>query len=597
MEKFFYGSSATAKRLLQARGSESNLLNILVRNAKADAVFGILCVFLLFAGLNTTRGLEWPYDLDHYRDIAQTQTILDGAYGSDPYYLNEKIWYNPGSHFLIGGISLLLNIEVPKAEVRLGFIMNLLPLIAFYVMLRIMLGWQAALISTAAYVFIHNPYPVWASSLYSPWFFPGTFSQAFFYIALTLFYLLVKKNREAKYYAAVGIFLGVAFLFHTAPALIGAGVIVLFLLGKTAADLKNPDPGIYPFKILLKKSLYLLIPALMISMIFLYFIIWHYRLKILNPMPCSWQWDQLTIETFPSVLTGEFLNISGLIAVFGAVHLLTRKKDAEIKNIFVSWLTVCLGCLGYSLLKTNIKALTPLPSIIPAFHFFFYLKALSYVFFGCGVVSIARVTWKALKDNVGFMKKIEYHASNRRFQAKAVIYMLIIALLSTYILYAYPRDKKIVESRNVSLSRMSQNHLINAYYWIRQNTGENDVFLCSNHFSMKAVAPAGRKVVATNVYFSNPYVDFKKRKNDRLRMFKNLKTGDIGSFSRLCKKYNTRYVIETVSLFGTTHNAYRKYLTEVFRSGDVVIARIDFDGIHSSPGKFPGEAQKIRGPQ
>lgn len=597
--KVSHWSSPAVERLLQTRGLKSNLLNIIIRKVKPDVIFGILCLSLLFVGLNTTMDLEWPYDLDHFRDIAQTQTILDGGYGSDPYYLNEYAWYNPGCHFIIGGVSLLLNIGVPEAVARMGVILNLLPLIAFYIMLRIMFDWQTALISTAAYLFMHNnSYPVWVSSLYSPWFFPGVFSQIFFYIAITLFYRLIKENREAKNYTIVGILLGAAFLFHTAPALIGGGVITLSLLWEIGVKLKNRDLTIYESKSLLKKFLYLVIPALIISMIFIYFIIWHYRLKIVNPMPCCWQWDQLTIEKLPSLLAKEFLHIFSLIAVFGLVHLVTRKKDFAVKNILISWLAVCLGCLGYSLLKSNIKALTLLPSIVPAFHFFFYLKALSYVLFGYGVISIAQISWKALKNNGGLIKKLKLPSLNNRFQAKAkyVVYMLIIALLSAYIFYVYPQDKNLVKSRNISLSRMSKTHLVNAYYWIRQHTGGNDVFLCSNHFSMRVVAPAARKVVATHVFFSNPYVDFRERNRDRNRMIENLKTGSILSFVRLCKKYKIGYVIERASLSRTFHKSFGKYLKEVFKSGDVVIARIYFHGKRSFslPPKTSRKAAKNR---
>ena len=43
----------------------------------------------------TVGGLTWPYDGDHFRDIAQAQTALDGHPLADPFYLGEWVWYNP----------------------------------------------------------------------------------------------------------------------------------------------------------------------------------------------------------------------------------------------------------------------------------------------------------------------------------------------------------------------------------------------------------------------------------------------------------------------------------------------------------------------
>jgi hypothetical protein len=571
-----------------------SILNIL-GIVKPDVLFLVLCLPLIFIGLNTTRDLEWPYDLDHYRDIAQTQTILDGGYGSDPYYLNEYIWYNPGSHFVIGVLSLLFNMGIPETIVRVGPFLNLLPLIAFCIMMRIIFGWPTALISTMAYLLIpNNCYPVWCSSLYSPWFYPSTFSQAFFYITVTLFYIALKKSLKTRYYVIVGFLLGVTFLFHTAPAFIGFGLITICFLGKMGVKLKNRQLIIDESKSLLRKFLCLVIPALIISMIFIYFIIWHYQLKILNPLPCSWLWDQLTFEKLPSLLQKEFLHLFSLIAAFGLVHLISSKKDIAARNILLSWLVFCLACAGCSILKSNLESLNSLPSIIPAHHFFFYLKTLSYVFFGFGAVCIGQILRKLLKNNRLLMKKIKPHLLNIPFQSKTklVVYVIITALLTLYILYVYPGNKNLYETRNACLSRMSQTHLIDLYYWVRQNTRKDDVFLCSNKFGMKAVVPAGRKVVATHICFSNPFVDYKKRNGDREKMMENLKSGGILSFFRLCVKYKVKYVIAETPVFTKANKYFMKHLKKVFQSGNVVVARINFDQRLRLSKRTSGEPQK-----
>jgi hypothetical protein len=62
---------------------------------------------------------------------------------------------------------------------------------------------------------------------------------------------------------------------------------------------------------------------------------------------------------------------------------------------------------------------------------------------------------------------------------------------------------------------------------------------------MYIVPPAGRKVVATNRFFSNPYVDWVARDADRTRMFDQLKRRDIDGFRALADTYRVRFVLLT----------------------------------------------------
>jgi hypothetical protein len=55
----------------------------------------LLCGPAFVVGLDATRGLAWPPDTDLYRDIAQAQTMADGALLADPFYRDETLWYNP----------------------------------------------------------------------------------------------------------------------------------------------------------------------------------------------------------------------------------------------------------------------------------------------------------------------------------------------------------------------------------------------------------------------------------------------------------------------------------------------------------------------
>ena len=46
-----------------------------------------------FQVFRTTHDLLWAFDVDFDRDMSYVQATLDGAYGRDPSYLHEYLWY------------------------------------------------------------------------------------------------------------------------------------------------------------------------------------------------------------------------------------------------------------------------------------------------------------------------------------------------------------------------------------------------------------------------------------------------------------------------------------------------------------------------
>jgi hypothetical protein len=82
-----------------------------------------------------------------------------------------------------------------------------------------------------------------------------------------------------------------------------------------------------------------------------------------------------------------------------------------------------------------------------------------------------------------------------------------------------------------------------AYAWIRSHTSPEDVFLCTDDQSLYVVSPAGRKVVATNRYFSSPYVDWVSRDKDRAEMYARLRQGDAVGFRSLAGRYDVGYIV------------------------------------------------------
>lgn len=542
---------------------------------KLDFVFAVICLSLLYIGNNATKNLTWPYDLDQFRDIAQTQTFLDGGYGNDPYYLNEHTWYNPGLHFIFGAASLLSKTPVPRALLRFGAFFIILAPLSFYIMIRSMFGNWAAFIGTAAYLFIPSPYPIWVSNLYSPFIFPIILAQSFFYILVTFIFKSIKKEQESLPYFIMGILLGITFLFHTSSALIVGCIITLFFLEKLTTVLKTPHWTIKTLKPLLNKFLCFVVPTFIISMIFLYFIVVHYRLKIINALPTNWIWGLLTLKGLPQLLKTELLYLPNLIAIFGFLYLIKKNKDEIAKKISQYWLGIVLAYLGFYFLALELKTIfSKLPLIVPAYHFFFYLKALSYVFFGYGTVILAGMLGKMIKKRFTFAEKWRQLLTGKYLKLSPVFYLLVAGLGAVYVLTIYEHNEWLKASKDAALHRTSNTPIVQCYHWIRGNTKNNDVFLCSDKFSMRVVGPAARKVVVTHPFFSNPYVNYQERNNDRAKMFKCLKSGEISVFSRLCKKYKVKYIMENISVLKKTHPLLQKYFKRVFVCGDIVIKKI-----------------------
>ena len=79
------------------------------------ALLVLLCAPAFGAGRAASRGLSWPPDVDLYRDIAQAQTMADGALLADPFYRGEAVWYNPLVPGLVATMAGLLACDVMPA--------------------------------------------------------------------------------------------------------------------------------------------------------------------------------------------------------------------------------------------------------------------------------------------------------------------------------------------------------------------------------------------------------------------------------------------------------------------------------------------------
>jgi hypothetical protein len=517
---------------LNPNGSFTELLQMLpMKMSKQNlATIALLIVMICAAfvmGLKTIRSLEWPGNSDHHRDIATAQTMADGYFTSDSNYVDKKIWYNP----LIPGLIALLNnitgLPIPKLSAQVGAYLNLLAPISFSLMVWILFGKRSAIVATLGFLFLINAHRGIALATYSPWLFPVTFMQSFFYLLIALLFYAVKNKKGNRFYFLLGALTGITFLGHAEPVLLIA-FIVTFLL---SLEFKKAFPNDRKTSSeILKKYIIFVFSSILFAFPLIYFVAFVYGMKTLNYAPSTWL-GSFTVSN----LIADNVNAGLFIAGVGLIALLKDKNLNLTKNILSLWIIGALVFLIYTIAVTYFsrKHIAYLPPLVPWLRFYFYLKAAETVLFGYGFIKLFELL-------TGLYQRLFDSSRLPEFNVKPVV----IALAVTVMLFpSYINRKDFLPARKSALMRSQKYQEIAAYQWIRKNTKNNDVFLATDYLSLFVVNPAARKTVCTKQEFSNPYVDFRKRNEDRNNMFTYLREDRQSEFYDLAESYSLDYVI------------------------------------------------------
>src|ERR1700719_2036781 len=134
--------------------------------------------------------------------------------------------------------------------------------------------------------------------------------------------------------------------------------------------------------------LLILTVAFIVSLPFTFSILFHYHLRILNPVPGNWIYGPLATDKPPDFLRG-YLSWFSALAALGLVVLIATRNARPGKIALFTWLLIC--CAGLTL-----NAIQQIPSprlhlmFVPAHHFLFYLRAIENILFGIGLVWVCR---------------------------------------------------------------------------------------------------------------------------------------------------------------------------------------------------------------
>lgn len=540
----------------------------------APVVFAIVLIAsAMTVGIRTTRGLDWPGQswigagIDIYRDIASAQTMRDTGYGPDPTYLDEKTWYNPMTPGITAVTSAVLDLPVHVVATQIGAYINVLAPLGFLLLCTKLFDRWTACYATAAFLFLTSgPLPSWVSATYSPWFMPVNFVQAVFYPAVLV---LWKAHRSGKvgWYVAAGAAWGVVFLGHTGPALILGGMNALWVVSLAWAAWRERDPARKArrraaLKIGAARFAIMAAVAIVVSAPFVMIIAGHYGLRIKNPIPSAYSYVLLS-RGLPRLIVIH-LTIPMAIALIGLVRLRMRRSHKTARLLVMSWVATCALFLAYSFVRLGAQQVAgiTLPSIVPSFHFLFYLKAATAVLFGVGLRVISKWAWKLWRRERAFRA-----AAGTPIAAAICVLLLIPAVLK------YPSRSDFTVELEEAL-KVPGSPELQAFEILRPRVGPRDVVLAEDRDGATVVTPTGAKVVAIYDGFSNPYVDLAPRVAARDRMVASLASGDVATFRTLASQYGVTWVLLRPPAVFTDSPAWQGTIEFTATAGPLTIYRV-----------------------
>ena len=475
----------------------------------------LLCGPALAVGQAATQGLSWPPDVDLYRDIAQAQTMADGSPLADPFYRGETLWYNPLVPGLVAALSRFTGQPVHVLYARAGAYLNLLAPIVFFLLMDAFFGLPAAVLSTLHLLYLRDPTgPPWLSPSYSPWLYSAAFVPALFHATL-LAYRRALVAREQRWFAAAGVLLGLTFLGHTAPALL-AMVVVVVGLGRDMRAGEGRDS--------LSRHVLLALAATVTAAPFLSSILGRYGLRIRNSAPLDWVWPPMTLPNLAGFVATQVSLPAMGAALLALAWLLRREPRRREAALLSSWAIAAAALLALALLR---EATGLGPRLVPRHHFLFYWRAAESALLGYGAATLlGALAWRRVPDRL------------RPAASLAAVAAVIALVLPSY----RERDAFLASRRDAERDDSRANRQ-EARDWIRAHSKPDDVFLAADDLALMVVGPAGRKTLALDATFSNPYVDWRSRHDQREALVEALRERRVSAFLDGARAHGIAFVI------------------------------------------------------
>jgi hypothetical protein len=462
-----------------------------VRWAGSRNLAGLLCLLLLclLHGMRATAGLEMPPDLDALRDIGFAQGMLDGNWLGDPSSAEGLRYYPP----LVPALGALLaraigTGDLPGLWVRIGPWAGLLPVVAFFVLARrIFASSGAALCGTAAFVLLNGAtIDPWLAGGYTPWLLTPMLVQAGFLATACLIHARAGSAalRDAVW---IGLAIGLTFLGHIIPALLLTAMLL------AAVAVSRPWDGRTLGWLALAGSVQ---GAVMAP--YLLPLLATYPGGVVHLTPGNWTASTLVRSwgTFALMLEA---NAPALLAALVGLHL-WRRLDRKAAAMLAAWIGICVLALARHYACGNGAGGACQVLRLPVHHFHLYLQVAGALLIGR--VGAALLSWR--------------RSPGLQFVACALAAVTGIALLvqRPYDIYATGVARGNASEVSMDLA---------AYRWVLAATPPNALFAtlgtadrpAGDEPGNFAVVAAGRRLIATDTLFSNPYLDWNSREARR----------------------------------------------------------------------------------
>lgn len=536
------------------------------RTVGVVALIGALLLVALVRGWTAVEGLQWPWDADHFRNIANAVTFKDGGVLSDAHYSGVPAWYSPLTSALLAAGSFLTGMPVHRLGTQAGAVLNLLTPLALCWLAARWFGRRVAVLALVAYLFVIGAasYPPWAVATYTPWLFVNVYGIGVFLLALGTIPAALDRG-TVKNALLLGGAAGVTFLVHPALAVLLAAVVSVQLLTR-CWHASRPVVGR-----LARTAGISLATALVVSAPFWLPIMVRYQWRVANDAPGKFTWSELDGSDVWGFLRDFLLRWPMLVIAIGLPLWVVQRRrrhpsDPTLEtgpSIAATWTVVSFGGLLLAAYRSSAGiGFVPIPDT-PAHHYLLAFSVALCIWFAVALDTIIRVLL-------------------RRWSALAVA--AVAVGITAWSVPGWRNRSDFVAGRSVAQSTYAQFDHFAAVDWIRAHTNDDDTFLNYRTGPWNdAMLPgtAGRKSVAINLgNFSNPFVDFDARQEDATRMLQAVRRCELERFERLARPYGrVRFVISETG--ASLASSCPDRIPTVYRDSGVTIQRVN------PPGRAP----------
>ncbi len=499
------------------------------RNVWPTTVAILMIVVAFSYALKNTHDLEWPAEVDFFRDMGAVESILADQGTADSLFYDEVRWYNPAVPTIVALVVNLTDQSVNKVYAQIGPYLNLLGPITFFIFSRLLIGNWAAVFALGAYLFLGNHAVVtWHQATYSAWAWPWNVAHAMFFLTASA---VITTYRSNSYLWAIasGFLLGLTLLFHTAPAFILTLFVTVlafrrFFVSDTLLVLRQ------------QISLYFLIGAtsILVALPFLGPLALEYGFDIKNREPTKY-----VAIGFSDVIRYSFnfrfvLFLVAFVLLWIKPSLTGLSKTVTLDLRILSTLVVVLLVVAFGIQFMRAYGID-LPQLYPSFHFHIYFKIIEAMLFGLGLCLVSRgIVLLVSSAEVAHLKD-----DARPLALSISVFLVYIGIVFP----AYTQRMDFSGTRQAAIHYAEQTEEIELYDWLLANTSIDDVFLAEGDARLISVSAAGRKVIVHGGMFTSPYLDFDQRLQDHQLLYASLNESDLNRFAVLASDYSIDFII------------------------------------------------------